>query len=151
MPVVQLRNKAVLESEPILELFRKAFTPPKEHKGVEFPDVEKALAWLKGVVEEDHIAVFVTHDAGRFTGLAICQDYPDPFSGRGWVLQYFCEVPEHSDQLAAAIGNWFFKVRNCPRLRILNFTGRSDRAHMRRFRKFAIGKRLAGLIEYSAI
>jgi hypothetical protein len=150
MPVGQLKNRLVLTSDPIMELFRKAFTPPKG-SDTEFPDLGKVMVWVQDQVESEHVAVFVTHEFGKFTGLAICQDWEDPFSGRGWVLQYYCENPRHSDELMKVCRDWFKEVRHCPKVRILNFTGRADDVHMRRFRKVGIGKRLAGLIEYDVI
>ncbi len=141
--IVELANTDAFDMEPIRDLFVRAFT------GEAMPDSDGVTKFLRGGGLSDGFTVILAHDLeAGWTGLAILQNTPWVFADRAWIIHFYSQNANARRALLAWTRRWMER-EGVGTIRILNATGRSDKAHMRLFREFADPTLVGGVIDYT--
>lgn len=138
--IVRVQNPEAMASEEVSALFERSF---EKIEGLEGGDV---LAWVADRLSEPDLALFVAVADGNLTGMTILFQGQEPLSPFAWIAHFHAEEGSRAPLLDSVVG--WMRDRGLQKIRVINMTGRSDKAHMRLFRSHAKGSVVASIIEY---
>lgn len=142
--VVQIRNPAGLEIPELEDLFSRGFSKDS------LLDADGAVEWIKASVSSDDTAVFAAREGGDWVGMMVIDksQEDDAFSQSAWIPMVYSEGSARVvKEMTKEVRKWVVE-NGVERVRALNRTGRSDKAHMRMFGKGMSAEVLGSVIEY---
>ena len=125
----------------MVELFDRAF------RGEHFADATGVRQWVAEHFDDDRMSVFISVGEGAFTGLAIIAAWTSVLEPLPWIAHFYASRPGARAKLGAACAAWF-RDRGYDAVRTMNFSGASDEAWARIFKRVAPVKRVATVFEF---
>ena len=139
--VVELRNGAALNAPAVIELFERAF------HGEHFADATEVRRWIAERFDDDALAVLVAVSGSEFVGLALLAAWTSPLEPKPWVAHFYAGRMGVRAPLGAACAAWF-RDRGYDAVRTMNFSGASDKAWERVFKRVAPVQRVAAVFDF---
>ena len=143
--VFAICNPEALDRPEAVALFHRCFANPKFEQ-----DADEVREFLRDELAEgnENIRLWVASTPQHgFCGMSLVTFGGAPLTPHPYVAHFVAEVPEAREPLTAATFR-FLRESGHESVAIINVTGRSDRAHMRLFRKFVSGRVSGSVIVY---
>lgn len=142
--VVEIRNPAGIDIPEMESLFVRGFSKD------ELLDVDGAVDWVRHATSNPDCGVFVAREGYEWVGIMVIDKSQegDAFSNSAWIPMVYSEgsMPVLKS-LMRCVREWMIE-NGVERVRGLNRTGRSDKAHIRMFGKGFSAEVLGSVIEY---
>ena len=144
MEIIQATNPAILDAEPIRELFRKAFT----FSPVVKVDFDAAIPDILFILESPRFKVFLGQEDYQYKGLMVVSlpesllfPYPE-------IVTFYNEGSKALSSALIKAGVDFGKANGYTRVWAINASGKPDPLWLRAFGKQAKPRVIGSLVEF---
>lgn len=124
-----------------MDLFERAF------HGEHFADATEARRWVAERFHDEGLAVLVVVAGNEFVGLALLANWTSALEPKPWVAHFYADGVGVRAPLGAACAAWF-RDRGYDAARTMNFSGASDKAWERVFKRVAPVKPVATVFDF---